>query len=75
MKPVTLDDVKKKDELVKKALAGKLVEKIAVGRPPKSQAARVSLFAFDSKPYYKFRPVQGRIDDLCTNGLTDVIGG
>jgi pyruvate carboxylase subunit B len=40
VKPITIEDVKRKDELVKKALAGKLVEKKEVEKPPKSQAVR-----------------------------------
>ncbi|MGO9378771.1 MAG: pyruvate carboxylase subunit B [Dissulfurispiraceae bacterium] len=40
VKPITLEDVKKRDELVKKALAGKLVEVKQVEKPPKSQAVR-----------------------------------
>jgi pyruvate carboxylase subunit B len=40
VKPITLEDVKKKDELVKKALAGKLVEAKTVEKPPKSKSAR-----------------------------------
>ena len=40
VKPITLDEVKKKDELVKKALAGKLVEVKQVEKPLKSQAVR-----------------------------------
>ena len=40
VKPITMEDVKKRDELVKKALAGKLVEPKQVEKPPKSQAVR-----------------------------------
>lgn len=40
VKPITLEEVKKRDELVKKALAGKLVEPKQVEKPPKSQAVR-----------------------------------
>jgi oxaloacetate decarboxylase alpha subunit/pyruvate carboxylase subunit B len=40
VKPITIEDVKKKDELVKKALAGKLVEVKQVEKPAKSQAVR-----------------------------------
>ena len=40
VKPITLEDVKKRDELVKKALAGKLAEVKQVEKPPKSQAVR-----------------------------------
>jgi len=40
VKPITIEDVKKKEELVKKALAGKLVEVKEVEKPLKSQAVR-----------------------------------
>jgi len=40
VKPITMEDVRKRDELVKKALAGKLVEVKHVEKPPKSQAVR-----------------------------------
>ena len=40
VKPITLEEVKKRDELVKKALAGKLIEPKQVEKPPKSQAVR-----------------------------------
>lgn len=40
VKPITIADVKKREEVVKKALAGKMVEVKEVEKPPKSQAAR-----------------------------------
>ncbi len=40
VRPITLEDVKKRDELVKKAKAGELVEK-KKDAPPKSDSARV----------------------------------
>lgn len=39
VKPITIDDVKKRDALVKKAMAGKVVE-ISDDTPPKSQGIR-----------------------------------
>ena len=40
VKPITLEEVKKREETVKKALAGKMVEVKEVEKPPKSQALR-----------------------------------
>jgi oxaloacetate decarboxylase alpha subunit/pyruvate carboxylase subunit B len=40
VKPITIADVKKREEVVKKALAGKMVEVKEVEKPPKSQSVR-----------------------------------
>jgi pyruvate carboxylase subunit B len=51
-KPKTLEDVKRQDELIAKAKAGKLVEKVEVKAPVKGPAAR-TFNVFVSDEYYK----------------------
>jgi pyruvate carboxylase subunit B len=51
-KPKTLEDVKREDELIAKAKAGKLVEKVEVKAPIKGPAAR-TFNVFIGDEYYK----------------------
>jgi len=51
-KPKTLEDVKRQDELIAKAKAGKLVEKVEVETPPKGPAIR-TFNVFVGDEYYK----------------------
>ncbi len=52
VKPRTLEDVKREDELINKALAGKLVEKTDKEAPPKGPGIR-SFNVFVEDEYYK----------------------
>jgi len=51
VKPKTLEQVKKEDELIAKAKAGKLVEKVEKQTPAKSTAARVYNVFVDNEYY------------------------
>jgi pyruvate carboxylase subunit B len=51
-KPKTLEDVKREDELIAKAKAGKLVEKVEVPAPPKGPGLR-TFHVFVNDEYYK----------------------
>jgi pyruvate carboxylase subunit B len=51
-KPKTLEDVKREDELIAKAKAGKLVEKVEVKAPPKGPSTR-TFNVFIGDEYYK----------------------
>lgn len=51
-KPKTLEDIKREDELVAKAKAGKLVEKVEVKAPPKGPGIR-TFNVFIGDDYYK----------------------
>jgi len=51
-KPKTLEDVKREDELIARAKAGKLVEKAEVQAPPKGPATR-TFNVFVGEEYYK----------------------
>ena len=51
-KPKTLEDVKREDELIAKAKAGKLVEKVEVKAPLKGPSAR-TFNVFIGDEYYK----------------------
>jgi pyruvate carboxylase subunit B len=51
VKPKTMEQVKKEDELIAKAKAGKLVEKVEKPAPAKSTAARVYNVFVDSEYY------------------------
>jgi len=51
VKPKTLEQVKKEDELIAKAKAGKLVEKVEKPAPAKSAAARVYNVFVDNEYY------------------------
>lgn len=52
MKPKTLEDVKREDELIAKAKAGKLVEKVEKVAPPKGPGMR-AFHVFVDDEYYK----------------------
>ncbi|MBI2854662.1 MAG: pyruvate carboxylase subunit B [Chloroflexi bacterium] len=59
-RPKTLDDVKKEDELVSKAKAGKLVEKSKIAPPAKGPAARAfNVFVGDEYFKVEVEPVDG----------------
>ncbi len=51
-RPKTLEDVKREDQLIAKAKAGKLVEKVEVKAPPKGPSAR-AFNVFIGDEYYK----------------------